>query len=169
MILMAATTREDGSIHPMPDHIKGGAVNKVLTSLRAKGLITEDDKIPMHTLMVLDPDFKSARGQYLNRSEAERQAKEDAEIVAAQQGMVWDWQVQANEPPAATTLETNNDVEAEVATAEQAIAKTPKARDNTKKAKVIEMLKRPEGATAAQIAAATGWQGHYADAWIMPM
>ncbi|MBF0140252.1 MAG: DUF3489 domain-containing protein [Magnetococcales bacterium] len=223
-ILVAATTREDGSIYPMPEHIKGGAVNKVLASLRAKGLITEDDKIPMHVLVVLDPDFKSVRGQYLNRIEAEQKTKEDADAFAAQQGMVWDWQVQANEPPAATaletaeapsatiddepsataamaletaeapiatiddepsvtaamaletaeapiatiddeppatmTFETNNDFETEVIVAEQAIAKAPKVRDNTKKAKVIEMLKRPEGATAAQIAEATGWQGH---------
>ncbi|MBF0437224.1 MAG: DUF3489 domain-containing protein [Magnetococcales bacterium] len=152
--------------------------------------------------MVLDPDFTSARGQYLNRIEAEQKAKEDADAFASQQGMVWDWQVQANEPTEAmaletdeaysttiddepsvtaamaletdetpsatiddkpsttTTLETNNDFETEVIAAEQAIAKAPRTRDNTKKAKVIEMLKRPEGATAAQIAEATGWQGH---------
>ncbi|MBF0436923.1 MAG: DUF3489 domain-containing protein [Magnetococcales bacterium] len=179
-ILVAATTREDGSIYPMPEHIKGGAVNKVLASLRAKGLITEDDKIPMHVLVVLDPDFKSVRGQYLNRIEAEQKTKEDADAFASQQGMVWDWQVQANEPPEATALETdvapsatidnelsttttleaNNDFETEVIAVEQAIAKAPRTRDNTKKAKIIEMLKRPEGATAAQIAEATGWQGH---------
>ncbi|HAT49005.1 MAG TPA: hypothetical protein DCS88_01550 [Alphaproteobacteria bacterium] len=175
-ILVAATTREDGSIYPMPDHIKGGAINKVLASLRAKGLITNDDKIPMHVLMILDPDSKSARGQYLNRIDAEQKTKEDAEAFANQQGMVWDWPGQANEPQTTTALETDevpsttidsepsvtapHDFETEVIAAEQAIAKTPKVRDNTKKAKVIEMLKRPEGATAAQIAEATGWQGH---------
>jgi hypothetical protein len=30
------------------------------------------------------------------------------------------------------------------------------------------MLRRPEGATVEQIAEATGWQNHYADARIMP-
>ena len=33
-------------------------------------------------------------------------------------------------------------------------------RTGTKQAKVIEMLRRPEGATVAQIAEATGWQTH---------
>jgi hypothetical protein len=33
-------------------------------------------------------------------------------------------------------------------------------RAGTKQAKMIEMLKRPEGATVEQIAEATGWQHH---------
>jgi hypothetical protein len=33
-------------------------------------------------------------------------------------------------------------------------------RDSTKEALLIEMLRRPEGATIAQIMAATGWQAH---------
>jgi len=37
---------------------------------------------------------------------------------------------------------------------------TPRTRDNSKQAQVIAMLKRPEGATIAQICAATGWQAH---------
>jgi hypothetical protein len=38
---------------------------------------------------------------------------------------------------------------------------TPRrTRDNSKQAQVIAMLKRPEGATIAQICEATGWQQH---------
>lgn len=37
---------------------------------------------------------------------------------------------------------------------------TPRTRDNSKQAQVIAMLKRPEGATIAQICAVTGWQAH---------
>jgi hypothetical protein len=36
----------------------------------------------------------------------------------------------------------------------------PTPRTGTKQAKLIELLRRPEGATVAQIAAATGWQHH---------
>ncbi len=36
----------------------------------------------------------------------------------------------------------------------------PRMRDNSKQAQVIAMLKRPEGATIAQICEATGWQQH---------
>ncbi|MEO5330367.1 MAG: DUF3489 domain-containing protein [Magnetococcus sp. THC-1_WYH] len=179
-ILKAAITREDRSIHPLPSHIKGGAARKVITSLRTKGLIGMDDTVTMHALLGIDPDLTSERIRYLHRIEAEENARKDTAAFAATQGMVWDGQIQADdvpatttleadptaenacEPSAATPLESDNDFEADVATAEQAIAKAPKekARNNTKKAKVIEMLKRPEGATAAQIAEATGWQGH---------
>ena len=40
------------------------------------------------------------------------------------------------------------------------LAETPKRREGTKQALMIELLRRPEGATIAQIAAATGWQSH---------
>ena len=47
------------------------------------------------------------------------------------------------------------------ATAATAVpAKTPRTRDNTKQSQVIAMLKRPEGATIAQISEVTGWQQH---------
>ena len=36
----------------------------------------------------------------------------------------------------------------------------PRTRDNSKQAQVIEMLKRPEGATIGQIAEATKWLPH---------
>jgi hypothetical protein len=44
------------------------------------------------------------------------------------------------------------------ALADQPTPRTPRA--GTKQALMIEMLKRPEGATVEQIAAATGWQHH---------
>jgi hypothetical protein len=50
-----------------------------------------------------------------------------------------------------------------VAIAEAAVvgsADQPRARDNSKQAQVIAMLKRPEGATIAQICEVTGWLPH---------
>jgi hypothetical protein len=44
--------------------------------------------------------------------------------------------------------------------AEAAPADKPTPRAGTKQAKLIELLKRPEGATVEQIAAVTGWQRH---------
>jgi hypothetical protein len=43
---------------------------------------------------------------------------------------------------------------------ESATAVKPRTRENSKQAQVIAMLKRPDGATIAQICAATGWQAH---------
>ncbi len=44
--------------------------------------------------------------------------------------------------------------------AKVAPADKPTPRTGTKQAQMIELLKRPEGATVEQIAAATGWQHH---------
>ena len=56
--------------------------------------------------------------------------------------------------------ESNAGLERDVAAAE-ATWKPPKgARENSKQAEVIRMLRRPEGATIRQICEATGWQQH---------
>ncbi len=41
-----------------------------------------------------------------------------------------------------------------------AIPKTPRVRENSKQAQMIELLKRPDGATLNQLVEATGWQSH---------
>ena len=41
IILSAAAGRDDGSIHPLPKTLKGGAVTKVTGALLRKGLIAE--------------------------------------------------------------------------------------------------------------------------------
>ena len=48
------------------------------------------------------------------------------------------------------------------------VAKQATARDGSKKAQVLDMIKRPDGATLKDIMDATGWQSHYADVRIMP-
>lgn len=40
-ILFAACAREGGLVLPLPAHIKGGAVTKVIASLTAKGMVEE--------------------------------------------------------------------------------------------------------------------------------
>ncbi len=39
-------------------------------------------------------------------------------------------------------------------------AKKPRTRENSKQAQMIELLKRPDGATLNQLVEATGWQAH---------
>ena len=53
-------------------------------------------------------------------------------------------------------------LDAVIANAEAAHAEAPKprTRENSKQAQVLAMLRRPEGATLAQICACTGWQKH---------
>ena len=45
----------------------------------------------------------------------------------------------------------------------------PKQREGTKQATLIELLKRPEGVSLAEMVQATGWQQHYADVLVMPI
>ena len=61
------------------------------------------------------------------------------------------------------------DLEADVAAAEASVAsaqarapapKSRRTRDNTKQATLIALLRRPEGATIAQLSSALGWQAH---------
>jgi hypothetical protein len=64
-------------------------------------------------------------------------------------------------PPAAEVPEVAEPAPAAAEAAPEAPAATrPTPRTGTKQAQMIEMLKRPEGATVEQIAAATGWQHH---------
>ena len=67
--------------------------------------------------------------------------------------------------PAPVPLEADPEIETAVAEAEATWAQEkadakPRTRDNSKQARVIAMLKRPEGATIVQICSATGWQAH---------
>jgi len=61
---------------------------------------------------------------------------------------------------APVTLEALDAVIANAQAAQPDPAPKPHARDNSKQATIISMLKRPEGATIAQICEATSWQPH---------
>jgi Protein of unknown function (DUF3489) len=66
----------------------------------------------------------------------------------------------AAEPAAGAVPPTKRRVKAKAKPAKAAPTEKPTPRAGTKQAKLIELLKRPEGATVEQIAAATGWQHH---------
>ncbi len=116
IILLHAHQHTEGKIVWFPDHIKGGARQKVLEGLFNRALITQ----------VGDDWFIAAEGY-------------DALGVPRK---------------APISSEALNKV---IETAE---AQQPRTRDNSKQAQVIAMLRRPEGATIAQICEATGWKQH---------
>ena len=154
IVLTAAAGRDDGSILPLPDTIRGGAVTKVVDALVGKGLAEriEDERIAVDDLVRItraglvainvDPDDGI-------------QAANDAHGGE-------DGTVAAPEPEVATTG-ADGTTQAETVTDEPA-GKPKRAprrkREGTKLALLIEMLRRPEGATIDQIADKTGWLRH---------
>lgn len=67
--------------------------------------------------------------------------------------------------PAPAPLAVDPEIEAAVTAAEATWAQErtdtkPRTRENSKQATVIQMLRRPEGATVCQICETTGWQAH---------
>lgn len=116
IILLHAHQHAEGKIVWFPEHIKGGARQKVLDGLFNRALITK----------VGDDWFIAAEGY-------------DALGVP-------------RKAPISTGV-LNKVIEA-------AEAQQPRTRDNSKQAQVIAMLRRPEGATIAQICEATGWKQH---------
>ena len=158
-ILAKAINTSAGKIEWFPDHIKGGARQKVLDGLFNRALITPDGEgwcVATEGYDALGMKRPSVSTTRVSKFEA----KLDAIIANAEA---------AQDAPDATTAPqtTDAELEADVAACEAEWAKNaataqakPRTRDNSKQAEVIRMLQRPEGATIGQICTATGWQAH---------
>jgi len=147
VILNAACKRADGRVLPLPYRLKGGAATKVVDSLIAKGLIAEVD---------------AKRGEPAWRQVGDEQPVTLAITAAglAALGIVPD---DAPQVPA-QVVRTRKMAKAATAskTRPQAAtgATTAKTRSGTKQALLIDLLRRSQGATIAEIVEATSWQAH---------
>jgi len=170
VILSAASQRDDGAVLPLPDtlKIKGGAVDKVLGSLKAKGLIDHqgaprgDDPPPLRITRAglqaigVDTEDDAAEGATPADTGATSADAGAQAIEAAPPGTEAD----AAATPGKTKAKAKAGKAKSTKPEKAAPAEKPAPRTGTKQARMIEMLKRPEGATVEQIAAATGWQHH---------
>jgi hypothetical protein len=166
VILSAASQRDDGAVLPLPDSlgIKGGAVDKILGSLKARGLI---DHLGTQRGDDLPPLRITRAGLEAIGIETEDDAPEGATPGHAGATSA-DAGVEAVDAPApatgadGATTPVGRRAKAKVAkpgTVAPA-GKNPTPRAGTKQALMIDLLKRPEGATVEQIAKVTGWQKH---------
>ena len=142
-ILAHAIGRTEGRIEWFPDHIKGGARQKVLDGLAKRELIRQVGKqwrvaaAGYDALGIPHPGVSKRRiGKF--------EPQLDRIIANAE---------------AAPHVPADPELEAAVAAAEATWAK-PRTRANSKQAEVVRMLQRPEGATVRQICDTTGWQAH---------
>jgi hypothetical protein len=147
VILSAAAQRADLSVLPLPDSLtlKGGALNKVMNSLRNRGLIRVIGGDGGLERVVITSEGMVAIGVEAEDHEALAVA-DTAPTLAEADG-------------AATPAKRKAKAKA-AKPGKAAPAEKPTPRAGTKQALMIELLRRPEGATVEQIAAATGWQHH---------
>jgi hypothetical protein len=158
VILGAAAQRADLSVLPLPGSLKlkGGALNKVMDSLRNRGLIRVLDTEGGPERVVITRGGMAAIGVETDDDQPPAGAAEpDAASTPAG--------TDAPAGDAHAAIETDSAAAPAASGPEEAPGHPtgkPTHRAGTKQAKMIEMLKRPEGATVEQIAAATGWQHH---------
>lgn len=152
VILSAASQRTDRLALPLPRSIKGGAALKVITPLIQKGLIEE----VAANRKLGDPVWRDT-----GEGRSVTLIITDAGLDAMG--------VEPGTPRSAAQAATHGeDTEATAAIPDTAhgpaTTATPaqgrKTREGTKQALIIAMLGRPEGASIAEIAEASGWLHH---------
>jgi hypothetical protein len=163
VVLSAACQRPDRSVYPLTAKLPGGAAAKVLNSLLNKELIKEvqakredtvwreDKKRGRMTLRATPAAFEA-----LGIDKAEAPA-EVADKLATEESATGE--APADEPAAAGhTAEAGSTKKRRRKSADAKKASGPQA--NTKQARLIEMLKRPNGATIDDIVKKLDWQAH---------
>lgn len=171
VILSTASQRDDGAVLPLPETLKltGGALTKVMDSLKAKGLIDHQgtprgDDPPL--LRITRAGFEAIGVETEDEPDTAPVPVTDApqgtpdaqeETTAGQEPQAPDGPAQAAKAQAAAKRKVKTKA---VKPGKAAPAEKPTPRAGTKQARMIELLRRPEGATVEQIAKATGWQHH---------
>ena len=132
IVLSAAAQRADRLALPLPKSLNGGAAHKVIKSLIAKGLLEEVEA----NRKLADPVWRETGDGH------------GVTLVITEAGFAAiGIEVEAQEPKAPKP-------EPKPASTKR------KTREGTKQALVIEMLRRPEGATIVEIVEVTNWASH---------
>ena len=135
VILSTASQRTDRLALPLPKSLKGGAAHKVVNALIDKDLLKEVKA----NRKLNDPVWRETdEGRLVT-------------LVITDAGLA----AIGIEPEVA-----NEPTPAKAAAAEPATLKERKPREGTKQSQMIYLLRRPKGATLAEIVEATGWQQH---------
>lgn len=145
-LLQTAGAQFSGSITPAAEAVRlfGGARETMCLKLKELGLIEESSDGQMI--------LSAAAYGLLEQMPPEGQ-------VATPEALPVET---ISEAPEVNSLTEEDQPSPEPEPAEAPAPKARKARENTKQAKVIEMLRRLEGATLEQVMEMTGWQKHTA-------
>jgi hypothetical protein len=137
IILSVAAQRPDNIAMPLPKGLHGAAAKKVVDMMTRRGWLEE-----------VDADIR--KGAPLWRETGDGHG---TTLFVTEAGL----EAIGIEPVVFRTMAAIRKRDAEVPA-----PKLPIPRAGTKQAMLIAMLQRPEGATMAEIVAATGWQSHSA-------
>jgi Protein of unknown function (DUF3489) len=147
IILSNAAQHPDRIALPLPERLKGGATKIVVGSLLAKGLIEEVD---------------AKRGEPVWRETGDGHGVTlvitDAGLAAIGLAPEKPLQAPQSAPKAPRARDAAPAPKGSPVSLVDATGR--KMRDGTKQALMISMLRRPEGATVAEIVDETGWQQH---------
>jgi hypothetical protein len=151
LALSRAAQRDGGIALPLPERLKGGAAKRVVGPLIEKGLLEE-----------VGADLRKC-GQPLWRSTGHGHGvtltitRAGLEAVGVETGDSAPGAADEAPSDPAPAKDARATRRADTA-AESAGPRAP--REGTKLAKLVELLRQPEGATIAEMTEATGWQQH---------
>lgn len=144
LILVTAADRPDGAVLPLPEALARRGRALLLKSLLTRGLIAARPALPGAPVGSGGDD---AQDQTLEITAAGRTAIEAKPQAPSRQGRRRKPVVRRQPTPAAPGA-----------------GQPAPIRPGTKQAQLVALLRRPEGASIAEIQAATGWQPHTARA-----
>lgn len=162
IILSAAAQRDDRIALPLPANLKGGAATRVVDTMIAKGLLEEVEA----RRIAFQPHLSDPVWRETGDGHGTTLVVTDAGLAAI--GISPDEVPNPVAPRSATAGDTgavadggDHDATAtDSAPTAPARARVRTLREGTKQAALISMLRAPDGATIAEIVAATGWQSH---------
>lgn len=145
LILIRAATRPGNLALPLPQGIAGAAAKMVVGKMLSRGWLTEIGASPR----AREPLWRETGDGH------------GTTLIVTEAGL----EAIGVEPEAASAIVRARRVKVEPepkpARIAEAAAPAP-GRAGTKQAQIIALLQRPEGASIAEIVAATGWQAHTA-------
>ena len=146
VILSAAANRPDRMALPLPESLRGGALQKVVGAMLKRGLLEEVEADPRKADLMWR-DTGDGHGVTLVATDAGMEAI----------GIETEAPDTAQDAPA----KAEGPADGEDAAPKAEVAPTaPKQRAGTKQEALIAMLRKPEGVTIQQVTEATGWQPH---------